>query len=107
MQVVSPKTRRKTKIIDKQVFFLLGDSEGPKDIEDWKMILKSLGIRTRTVKFGRCGVSWSPVFGPDYEIWCNLKDFRKALKKNNTSFRGFLLEFGAKIYSGSIRLPTG
>jgi hypothetical protein len=105
MKLASNSSRRRTKTIDKQVFFYLGEADNPGDMRSWTMILRSLSIRTRVFKYGSSGMCWTPLFGPDYEIWCNLKDFRKALKKNNTSFRGFLLEFGAKIYSGSVRLP--
>ena len=106
----SPEQVKETRTIDHQLFFRFGAAVKKTEAVRWKTTLKGLGVRTRVENDDSVGTGLqglAALFGDNFVLWCNVKDFKKALRDYKLTFRSLVAEFSGIMSSGSgnYRLP--
>jgi len=92
----SPEQVKETRTIDNQLFFRFGAAVKKPEAVRWKTSLKGLGIRTRVEKDDFVGSGYrglAALFGDNFILWCNIKDFKRALRLYKLTFRSLVAEF--------------
>jgi len=107
----SPEQVKETRTIDRQLFFRFGAAVKKTEAAKWKATLKGLGIRTRVENDDSVGTGLqglAALFGDNFVLWCNVNDFRKAMRNYNLTFISLVHSFSGILLASphDYRLPT-